>query len=168
MSHTGRGSCSRRSCNSPARSVAATRTSRSWSRSSRRTHERARQDHVLLTIPGVGELTLAVLLAEAGDPHRFATVDKFIGYCGLYPGSKRSGDGGYSTRMVRKGNRMLRLQILLASTTARQFNAPVRAFYRRKVEQGQVEQDSRWRGRAEVRSADLRRLALREALRARV
>ncbi|MBX2803038.1 MAG: IS110 family transposase [Myxococcales bacterium] len=74
---------------------------------------------LLRTIPGVGALTAAVAIAEVGDVRRFPSVDHFIGYCGLYATSKTSGDGKTTGRMVRKGNRMLRLQLLLASTTAR-------------------------------------------------
>lgn len=86
---------------------------------------------LLRTIPGVGALTAAVAIAEVGDIRRFPSVDHFIGYCGLYATSKTSGDGKTTGRMVRKGNRMLRLQLLLASTTARRCNAQVCALYER-------------------------------------
>lgn len=85
----------------------------------------------LLTVPGVGKTTAAVIIAEVGDIRRFPTVGDFIGYCGLYPRSKQSGDGKTTSKMVRKGNRMLRLQLLLACTTARKNNAQVSAFYKR-------------------------------------
>ena len=90
------------------------------------------KDSVLWSIPGVGPLTIATLLAEVGDIRRFPTPDHFIGYCGLYPQGKTSGEGHWSGRMVRKGNRCLRTQLLLASTSARIYNAPVRDFYERK------------------------------------
>ena len=48
---------------------------------------------MLQTVPGIGALTAAVVVAEVGDIRRFPTVDDFIGYCGLYPWSKQSGDG---------------------------------------------------------------------------
>ncbi|MEM6927169.1 MAG: transposase [Myxococcota bacterium] len=86
---------------------------------------------LLRTIPGIGTLTAAVVVAEVGDIRRFPSVDHFIGYCGLYPWSKQSGDGTTTSRMVRKGNRMLRLQLLLASTTARRSNPQVCALYQR-------------------------------------
>lgn len=88
-------------------------------------------DHVLHSVPGAGPLTVATMLAEVGDVRRFADVDHFIGYCGLYPASKQSGQADWRGRMVRKGNRNLRTQLLLASTTARQHNQPIKAFYAR-------------------------------------
>ncbi|MEN0065646.1 MAG: IS110 family transposase [Myxococcota bacterium] len=91
---------------------------------------------LLRTVPGIGALTAAVVVAEVGDLRRFETVDHFIGYCGLCPRSKQSGDGTATGKMVRKGNRMLRLQLLLASTTARRSNPQVRAFYQRLRERG--------------------------------
>jgi transposase len=94
------------------------------------------KDSVLWSIPGVGPLTVATLLAEVGDIRRFPTPDHFIGYCGLYPQGKTSGEGRWSGRMVRKGNRCLRTQLLLASTSARIYNAPVREFYERKRADG--------------------------------
>lgn len=93
-------------------------------------------EHILHTAPGAGALTVATMIAEVGDPRRFADVDQFIGYCGLYPTSKQSGQSVAQGRMVRKGNRCLRTQLLLASTSARQFNEPIRAFYHRLVARG--------------------------------
>ncbi len=91
---------------------------------------------VLLSIPGAGPLTVATIIAEVGSITRFPTVDHFIGYCGLYPASKHSGEGVRRSRMVRKGNRVLRTQILLASTSARRYNPVVAAFYdKKKAEQ---------------------------------
>ena len=95
-------------------------------------------DHVLWTVPGCGPMTVATLLAEARDPHRFPDVDHFIGYCGLYPGSKQSGEGKWEGRMVRKGNKTLRTQLLLASTAARTFNPIIRRFYQRLLERGKT------------------------------
>ena len=45
----------------------------------------------LLAVPGVGPIVAGVLLAETGDPRRFASVDHFASYCGAAPVERGSG-----------------------------------------------------------------------------
>ena len=45
----------------------------------------------LLEVPGVGPIVAGVLLAETGDPQRFASVDHFASYCGAAPVERGSG-----------------------------------------------------------------------------
>jgi len=45
----------------------------------------------LLTVLGVGPILAGVLLAETGDPRRFATADHFASYCGAAPVERGSG-----------------------------------------------------------------------------
>lgn len=60
----------------------------------------------LLEIAGVGPVVAGVLLAETGDPKRFATVNHFASYCGAAPVERGSGQ---NTRMQVNpgGNRRL-------------------------------------------------------------
>jgi transposase len=45
----------------------------------------------LLGLQGVGPIVAGVLLAEAGDPKRFASADHFASYCGAAPVERGSG-----------------------------------------------------------------------------
>jgi transposase len=45
----------------------------------------------LWTVLGVGPILAGVLLAETGDPRRFATADHFASYCGAAPVERGSG-----------------------------------------------------------------------------
>jgi transposase len=98
--------------------------------------ERVFPDNVLLSLPGLGPVSVASILAEIGDIRRFPTKEVFIGYCGLYPIAWESGDTKLRFCMTRKGNRMLKLSLLLASGPARQCNPALRHFYDRLRQQG--------------------------------
>jgi len=87
--------------------------------------------HPLSTIPGLGNISVASILAEVADVHRFPDKNHFIGYCGLYPIVWESGDAHHRYRMTFKGNRMLKMTFLLASASARQYNPAIAAFYAR-------------------------------------
>jgi len=88
-------------------------------------------DEVLTTIPGIGKVSAAAILAEVGDITRFKTKAHFIGYCGLYPIVWESGEAKKRYRMTRKGNRMLKMTLLVASAAARQYNPVIACFYER-------------------------------------
>src|SRR6202042_982618 len=45
----------------------------------------------LLKLPGVGPIIAGVLLAETGNPKRFASPDHFASYCGAAPVERGSG-----------------------------------------------------------------------------
>jgi len=98
--------------------------------------ERVFADTVLLSIPGLGPVSIASILAEVGDIRRFPSKEVFIGYCGLYPIAWESGDTKLRFCMTRKGNRMLKLTLLLASGSARQANPALRSFYQRLRQKG--------------------------------
>ncbi len=88
-------------------------------------------DDTLTTIPGIGPVTAASILAEVGDIRRFPSKRQFVGYCGLYPTVWQSGQSKRYYRMTHKGNRMLKMALLVASASARQYNPVIRAYYER-------------------------------------
>jgi transposase len=88
-------------------------------------------DTVLASIPGLGAVSVASILAEVADIQRFPDKETFVGYCGLYPIAWESGDTKLRFRMTRKGNRMLKMTLLVASAAARQYNPAIRHFYAR-------------------------------------
>jgi transposase len=93
-------------------------------------------NQVLTTIPGLGEVSAAAILAEVIDIRRFPTKEQFIGYCGLYPIVWESGEAKRYYRMSFKGNRMLKMTLLVASAAARQYNPAIAIFYERLRRRG--------------------------------
>jgi transposase len=93
--------------------------------------ERIFPETVLASVPGLGPVSVASILAEVADIHRFPDKETFVGYCGLYPVAWESGDTKLRFRMTRKGNRMLKMTLLVASAAARQYNPAIRHFYAR-------------------------------------
>lgn len=88
-------------------------------------------NQVLTSIPGVGPISAAAILAEVGDIRRFASKSAFVGYCGLYPTVWESGEAKRRYRMTHKGNRMLKMTLLVASAAARQYNPAISVYYER-------------------------------------
>ena len=89
-------------------------------------------DHILLSIPGIGKITCATILAEIGDSvDRFPTPKNFIGYIGLYPVVFQSGKNKVFFKMTWKGNKYLKMAFLLATASARCNNPHMRNFYNR-------------------------------------
>ncbi len=88
-------------------------------------------DQVLTSIPGIGKVSAAAIMAEVGDVIRFKSKTQFVGYCGLYPIVWESGEAKKRYRMTRKGNRMLKTTLLVASAAARQYNPVIAIFYER-------------------------------------
>jgi transposase len=95
-------------------------------------------DQMLTSIPGVGKVSAAAILAEVGTISRFKTKTAFVGYCGLYPIVWESGEAKRKYRMTRKGNRMLKMTLLIASAAARQYNPVVADHYNRLRSRGKT------------------------------
>jgi transposase len=94
----------------------------------------ARRYRILLSIPGVGPVNAALLLAclsELGD----ASAKQIAALTGLAPVPDDSGQRqGY--RRIRGGRQIVRNGLYLSALTAAAHNAPLRAFYRRKIQEG--------------------------------
>ena len=92
----------------------------------------------VLTIPGIGAATAAVLVAKIVDINRFTTPDQVVGYFGVFPEENSSGVDKQGNplppgtmHMSRKGNDLVRSYLWNASRTAIRLNPAVRALYRR-------------------------------------
>jgi hypothetical protein len=92
----------------------------------------------VVTIPGIGAATAAVLVAKIVDIDRFATPNKLVNYFGVFPEEDRSGVDKHGNplppgplHMSRKGNDLVRSYLWNAARTAIRHNPAVRALYRR-------------------------------------
>jgi transposase len=101
--------------------------------------ELAPTGHVqLVTIPGIGEATAAVLTAKIVDIERFATPDHLVGYFGAFPEENSSGVDKHgkplkpgTLRMSPKGNDLVRHYLWNAARAAITHNPAIRALHRR-------------------------------------
>ena len=90
----------------------------------------------LLTVPGVGMITATTFLghvgAARGDINRFTSPQKLVGYLGLDPRVRQSGNGPAHTGRISKEGASLPRQVLVeAALTAVRSPGPLRAFYQR-------------------------------------
>ena len=97
----------------------------------------------VITIPGIGEATAAVLVAKIVDIHRFATPNQLVNYFGVFPEKDRSGVDKHghplppgTMHMSRKGNDLVRSYLWNVSLPAIRFNPAIRALYRRLKAKG--------------------------------
>lgn len=97
----------------------------------------------LLTIPGIGPATAAVLVAKVVDIDRFASPEHLVGYFGVFPQEDSSGvdkDGRPlppgTMRMSKKGNDLARAYLWNAARSASLHNPAIRALYRRLKARG--------------------------------
>jgi transposase len=98
------------------------------------------QDNHLASIPGIGDVTAAVLTAFILDIDRFGTPGKLVAYFGVLPievasGVDRDGKARGPRRFVmsRRGNDLVRRYLWMAALSAVRFNPAVRALYARVV-----------------------------------
>jgi hypothetical protein len=86
----------------------------------------------LMTIPGVGIATAVTLVAVIGDISRFARPNELVGYLGLDPRVRQSGDRpAYTEHISRQGSGHARGLLVEAAHSAVRVPGPLRAFYQR-------------------------------------
>ena len=86
----------------------------------------------LMTIPGVGVTTAAVLVAVIGDVKRFARPNQLVGYLGLDPRVRQSGDRPARTGHIsRQGQAHARGLLVEAAHSAIRTPGPLHAFHER-------------------------------------
>lgn len=91
----------------------------------------------LTTIPGIGPVTGAALLAEIGDVQRFATLESLVAYTGIDPSVYRSGQfEGTQMRMSKRGAPYLRNALWQAASAALLANPELRDYYDKKRAEG--------------------------------
>jgi len=92
---------------------------------------------IMESIPGVGELSAAIFLAEAGGIERFGgEYKKVVAYAGLDPVIYESGRYSGEFRISRRGNPHLRRIFWNMAVNVIFFNENFKEYYRRKREEG--------------------------------
>ena len=95
----------------------------------------------LTTLPGVGSIVAARVLAEVGDVTRFADRNRFASWTGTAPLEASSGEQ-VRHRLSRAGNRRMNHMIHIAATTQIRLDTPGRAYYRRKLAAGKTRMEA--------------------------
>jgi len=96
------------------------------------------QRDLLDTIPGLGETTIAVLLACLGDIHRFDKAKQVAAFAGLSPAERQSGKHKGQTRLSKTGDALLRKALYLPAVVAGQYNPIVQTFCERLKAKGKA------------------------------
>jgi len=90
------------------------------------------QQELLTSIPGIGKLTAARLLAEIGDISAFDNAPQLVAYAGLNPKGNRSGTSVHKkTRISKEGRAFLRYILYMPAIVARKHNPVIVQFCQR-------------------------------------
>lgn len=93
----------------------------------------------ITTIPGIGLVTGAMLLAEIGDIQRFAGPEKLVAYAGIDPAVFKTGQfEGDQMHMSKRGSHYLRYALWQAATASILHNPEMKSYYDKKRSEGKV------------------------------
>ena len=93
----------------------------------------------ITSIPGIGPVTGAAILAEIGDVNRFERVEQLVAYAGIDPSVYQSGQFKASqAHMSKRGSPYLRHALWLAAGMAIQYEPALRTYYHTKRAAGKA------------------------------
>lgn len=91
---------------------------------------------LLVSIPGVGFVTAAMILGELGDLRRFGGARQVAAHAGLTPAKSDSGKQSKPARMSKKGNGRVRQGLYMAALSALVYNEQLSQIYKRLCNNG--------------------------------
>ena len=89
-----------------------------------------------LTIPGIGYITAATIVAEYGDFSRFLSPAQMLSFAGLEPGYYQSGTMEFRGKMVKRGSSQLRYVLMNCMLPLIRFNPVFASYYHKKRLEG--------------------------------
>jgi transposase len=103
-------------------------------------HNDLQQKRVLLeSIPGVGEATIALVLAFFGEPKDFGSAKEVSAFLGLNPRQNQSGSSVYGrTRISKTGDASLRKALYMPALVAIKHNPTIRIFAQNLLNRGKT------------------------------
>ena len=111
--------------------------------------------------PGIGPIAAATLLAEVGDPFRFARESKFARWCGTGAVALSSGEGHglpVRHRLDFGGNRGINSVLYIASVTQHRDIDEARAYIDRKIAEGKTRREARRAHKRHLANRVIRRM----------
>lgn len=98
-----------------------------------------KSDNVITSIPGIGDMTAAIIISEIGDINRFDNPGQVLAFAGLDPSVKQSGTfNASSTRMSKRGSSLLRYALILAANNVQLNTKTFNDYYNTKRLQGKL------------------------------
>ena len=89
-----------------------------------------------LSIPGIGELTTAVIISEFGDFSKFSNSAQLLSFAGLEPGIYQSGTMLNKGKMVKRGSGYLRHALMNIANVVIKYNPTFYDYYLKKRSEG--------------------------------
>ena len=90
----------------------------------------------ILTIPGIGAASAAVILSEFGDLSKFNSPSKLLSFAGMEPGYFQSGTSESTGKMVKHGSSHLRYAMMNCAQTVINNEPTFAAYYAKKRAEG--------------------------------
>ena len=98
-----------------------------------------KSDNVITSIPGIGDMTAAIIISEIGDINRFDNPGQVLAFAGLDPSVKQSGTfNASSTRMSKRGSSLLRYALILAANNVQLNTKTFNTYYNTKRLKGKL------------------------------
>ena len=92
--------------------------------------------NTLTSIPGIGKVYSAGIIAEIGDIHRFNSQASVAKFAGLVWTQHQSGEfEAEHSQMIKSGNRYLRYYLLEAANSVRRCDSEFRRYYNLKLKE---------------------------------
>jgi transposase len=111
--------------------------------------------------PGIGPIAAATLIAEVGDPFRFARESKFARWCGTGAVALSSGEGAGAPIRHRRdfgGNRRINSVLYIVSVTQHRDVDDARVYIDRKVGEGKTRREARRAHKRHLANRVIRRM----------
>lgn len=111
--------------------------------------------------PGIGPIAAATLLAEVGDPFRFARESKFARWSGTGAIALSSGEGDglpVRHRLDFGGNRRINSVLYIASVTQQRDHPAARSYLDRKTTEGKTSREARRAHKRHLANRVIRRM----------
>ena len=92
----------------------------------------------MLTIPGIGPVTAAIIASEYGDFNRFKSPSQMLSFAGLEPGYYQSGTMEFRGKMVKRGSSQLRYVLMNCVVPLIRFDPVFASYYHKKRLEGKA------------------------------
>ena len=90
----------------------------------------------LMTIPGVGQITALTWALEVDDPHRFATVNKAVSYCGLCSAEIESAGKRHRSPLSKQRNKHLQTVLIEAAKLSKRWSPAMARIHQKALDRG--------------------------------
>lgn len=97
---------------------------------------------LLLSIPGIGVMSVATFLGELGNPGNFRDSGEIVSFCGLDPSERSSGKYRSGFRISKRGRYLIRTILYYMAIRVVRWNKRFKSWYERKRRQGNLRRNS--------------------------